>query len=828
MSLETLVEKVANYKFSDDTQKTREQGILDFVEQFPREQLSNMSLEEYAQGNEKNSFCYWLEFKGILFGIGGGNASKFGIYKGKDGNYYSGAGSTRITYKEDELNNYYVSIRENILKALEYTENNEIEKIVELDIPVWNMVLQKILNLYNPNKFIRIGAPKVLIKCAQEINLKDCELTTKNSILISHLINEKLINHEFFNNWSEEKLSSFLWNEYGKNDSDKNYYILGSKYGEDNSIDVFDDMLKRSVVSVGFADNIDLTEYYSMPHVEIIKYLESKNEGKSSQTALKHFISLNPGDIIAIKSDGSPKGNNPYLKIIGYAEVIDKNDVVYEYDPAPEGLGHIVHVKFLTPKISKEFEIGGYGSTIHKISNKDKIKQIFPSKFITSSAIVRNETPLSLNTILYGPPGTGKTYKLKNDYFAQFTDEHSTQSNIEFYQELAKELTWWEVIAVVLLDLKKATVDEIFDHPLIQANYNISRNTNPKRMIRWRLRIYSKEECPNIQCKRRKEPQLFWKDNDEVWSLDEEIAKAEAPELFDALERYKTFVPQKKQEKRYIFTTFHQSFSYEDFIEGIKPHLSDEKEDTEDSSYQDVKYHIANGIFKEICDKAKKNSQKDYAIFIDEINRGNIANIFGELITLIEDDKRIDTVNEMVATLPYSKEEFGVPKNLYIIGTMNTADRSVEALDTALKRRFSFVEMNPQPELLSESAYKLKDLDLATLLTTINNRIEKLLDKDYCIGHSYFMTIKDIEEPLSELRTIFSNKIIPLLQEYFYGDWGKILLVLGKGFITQKDNSISFLATDQYADFDEFESKPIYCFTSPESWSIEIFKGIYE
>jgi len=782
-----------------------------------------MSLEKYAQGNEKNSFCYWLEFKGILFGIGGGNASKFGIYRGKDGNYYSGSARNKVKLEGDELYNFYSSIRTNIIKALQYTENDEVEKISSLDIPLWNMVLLKILSLYNPHQFIRIGAPNALIKCAQDISLKNCELVSKNSIVINNLIHKKLKGHDFFKEWPEEKLSSFIWQEYGISDFDRNYYILGPKYGDDHNVDIFDKMIERSVVAVGFADHIDLTEYYSLPHLEIINYLENEGEEKKSQTALKHFLSLKPGDLIAIKSDGSSKGNKGYLKIVGYAEVIDKDGVVYEYDP--DDLGHVVHVRYLTPKISNELEIGGYGSTIHKISNKDKIKQIFPSNFTKRTTIIQRDSNLSLNTILYGPPGTGKTYKLKNEYFAQFTDEHSTKTKEEFVFELVQNLSWWAVVSIIMLDLKKAKVQDIFDHPILKAKIHTTSNKHPKPAIWATLQSYTKTECPNVKYQRRIEPLYFWKDESSTWTIDEEIAKLETPDFYEILESYKSFVPQRQTEKRFVFTTFHQSFSYEDFIEGIKPHLTEEIEDT---ISQDVRYHIANGIFKEISQKAKKNPQKEYAIFIDEINRGNIANIFGELITLIEDDKRMGADNEIIATLPYSKEEFGVPKNLYIIGTMNTADRSVEALDTALRRRFSFVEMNPQPQLLSESDYKLDDLDLEKLLTTINSRIEKLLDKDYCIGHSYFMTIKDKNEPLEELRTIFSNKIIPLLQEYFYCDWGKILLVLGKGFITQKDNSISFLATDQYADFDEFESKPIYCFTPAESWSMDTFKGIYE
>ena len=429
------------------------------------------------------------------------------------------------------------------------------------------------------------------------------------------------------------------------------------------------------------------------------------------------------------------------------------------------------------------------------------------------------------NQLIYGPPGTGKTYRLKNEFFELFTDEQSIQTKEEYCEDLVQDISWWQVISIVLLDIKRAKVPEIYDHPLLQAKMIDSKNKTIKNSIWMWLQRHTKDDCPNVNTKKRRNPQFFEKDNHSTWTIDEEIAKTETPDFYEVLEKYQNFRPQTESKKRYVFTTFHQSFSYEDFIEGIKPKLVKNDEDLES---QDVSYHIENGIFKNIVNKSLNDPDKDYAIFIDEINRGNIANIFGELITLIEEDKRKGCDNYIPAILPYSKTEFGVPKNLYIIGTMNTADRSVEALDNALRRRFSFLEMNPEPKKLSQEEFVCEGVNLEKLLSAINNRIEKLLDKDYCIGHSYFMNIRDQKNPLEELKLIFSNRILPLLQEYFYGDWGKIMLVLGKGFIEKKVESVTFLATEDYDDFEDYDEKPVFSLVSSDTWTLDTFKKIYE
>ena len=231
-------------------------------------------------------------------------------------------------------------------------------------------------------------------------------------------------------------------------------------------------------------------------------------------------------------------------------------------------------------------------------------------------------------------------------------------------------------------------------------------------------------------------------------------------------------------------------------------------------------------VLNYINNKIKENNRiipdyeepKTHVLIIDEINRGNVSAIFGELITLLEEDKRKGNPEHTEVVLPYSGKKFSVPNNVYIIGTMNTADRSVEALDTALRRRFSFVEMQPNPEILS----KVGNVDLKELLKTINQRIELLIDKDHQIGHSYFIGIEDIDG----LRRTFKDKIIPLLEEYFYGDFGKIGLVLGGEFIKLAENQVAFPKNFEY-EKDFLEDKKIYHITPSKDWDEKAFRSIY-
>ncbi len=395
----------------------------------------------------------------------------------------------------------------------------------------------------------------------------------------------------------------------------------------------------------------------------------------------------------------------------------------------------------------------------HK-TEKDKTKE---NKGITLT---------SLNTILYGPPGTGKTFMLKDKYFRLFTEEDVLVTAEEFIREDIKNLSWWQVVAMVLMDAEgnKTRLRDIYEHPLIKLKGKITTTKNLSVVVLRSMELGVMGISSKSNNVNKAESELFYRDENSFWHVNGKIVDEKFPEIREILQKYKNYVPERKSKKRYKFVTFHQSYSYEEFVEGLKPIKF--KEEGNDN----ISYEIVPGVFKRIADEARENPDNNYALFIDEINRGNISKIFGELITLIEDDKRAGNENEMSVVLPYSGENFSVPNNLYIIGTMNTADRSIALIDIALRRRFEFKEVLPDPGLLKD--IDINGIRIEKLLKKINERIEFLYDRDHTIGHSYFLELKR-NGSFKDLCNIFSKKIIPLLQEYFFDDWEKIQIVLG-------------------------------------------------
>lgn len=273
--------------------------------------------------------------------------------------------------------------------------------------------------------------------------------------------------------------------------------------------------------------------------------------------------------------------------------------------------------------------------------------------------------------------------------------------------------------------------------------------------------------------------------------------------------------------------TFHPSYAYQDFVEGISVETTDKNQ---------IIYKVKDGIFKKICDRAIANPNYNYVLIIDEINRGDISSIFGELFTLLEDSKRKGEDEELFINLPYSKEDnkgnpkkLIVPSNLYIVATMNTVDKSIALIDVALRRRFDFEECMPQYELDEFKDYK--DINLTKLLQSINERITILKNEHYQIGHSYFLNINNLEK----LVEIMKKNIIPLLQEYFYDDWQSICAVLNQSYEHQNKNLLFNMSDvknnksifkDEFNPLIEYQNKKI--FTLKEKITTEAIKSIYE
>lgn len=398
---------------------------------------------------------------------------------------------------------------------------------------------------------------------------------------------------------------------------------------------------------------------------------------------------------------------------------------------------------------------------------------------------VKNILGHTHNTILYGPPGTGKTYVANLVARALIQAQLGTTVSADARAEQAiQDLTLHEILALALYQNgpdKSISVPELERLPLVRARFRVSPIKNPKQSLWSTLQLHAPLESLTVRVQNRTDIGWFDKEHDSRWKLTDEGKVYVSAQLQPVLDRLNAPQETKYTERDFVkWVTFHQSYAYEDFIEGWRPRLGSEEENQ-------GSFEIRRGVFKAICDRAVNDPQNNYVLVIDEINRGNIAKIMGELITLIEDDKRGFSVD-----LPYSGESFCVPPNLYLIGTMNTADRSIALLDVALRRRFAFVEIMPRPDLLSGVTVTAGQdvVDLGILLRSLNNGISQLISRDLQIGHSYFLKVSNLPSPekkLSKLEFIWNSQILPLLNEYFYNRPDQLIELL-RSFVTTEEN----------------------------------------
>ncbi|WP_165459698.1 McrB family protein [Klebsiella variicola] len=420
--------------------------------------------------------------------------------------------------------------------------------------------------------------------------------------------------------------------------------------------------------------------------------------------------------------------------------------------------------------------------------NEQKQEKV-PSSTSTASsefADIKTVPHSPTNVIYFGPPGTGKTFTLQQK-MKEYTSHAVPADRDAWMDSRLESLNWMQVITLVLLDLgKRAKVRQMTEHQWFQRKALLNGRSSNFSQTAWAtLQSFTIPGSTTVAYKGRREPAIFDKTADSEWFLVESQLE-QVDELLSLYAELKQGPKSAEAIQRFAVVTFHQSYGYEEFIEGIRAR-SDES--------GNITYPIEPGIFMRLCQRANADPAHRYAIFIDEINRGNISKIFGELISLIEVDKRAGMSNAMSLQLSYSGDHFSVPANVDIIGAMNTADRSLALMDTALRRRFDFVEMMPDLSLLSGT--KVKGIELEPLLEKLNSRIEALYDREHSLGHAFFMPVKnaldagDEETAFKQLKIAFQKKIIPLLQEYFFDDWNKIRLVLADN--QKQDDNLQFV-----------------------------------
>ena len=407
---------------------------------------------------------------------------------------------------------------------------------------------------------------------------------------------------------------------------------------------------------------------------------------------------------------------------------------------------------------------------------------------------------LAKNIIYTGVAGTGKTYQLQQ-IAKQYTELLPVANTDELLKALLKPLSWREVICLVFLDERKKgksllKVAEITNNLFFVTKLKINQREKAIANTAWStLQQFSPADSKNVLVKNKSSQSYFDKDDSSNWFLLADSLPLLA-DLQNKLDDYQLaihsqFQPNYLQPKleRFSFVSFHQAYGYEEFVEGIRPHIADNGQ---------MSYRIESGAFLRLCQQAKQDPSHRYAMLIDEINRANVARVFGELMSLIEPTKRAGQTDSLSVNLAYSRQPFSVPSNVDIYSTMNSQDHSLSPLDMAFRRRFEFIECQPQPQLLGKVLANGIEIDLAKLLTALNQRIAQNLAKDSQLGHSFLWGI----DSLQALSAAFSQSIIPQVAQACQQHGQILQAIFGQTFIRLIDNKKATGFMAQQAGFD--------------------------
>jgi 5-methylcytosine-specific restriction protein B len=767
-----------------------------------------------------------MEFKTIPLGsIKGGNAGKHIIYKHKDKPGWSFPSQYRDEHEAWE------AVRAAFVEAFKRADEAEWEDIDVIEALRWGSALKvKALHTYFPESVLPIYGWNDLKHFLGLFGHPEASDKSYDVVRLNRALLATVRKRPEFKDWSNVEIMRFLYDWADPREAPR---VVKIAPGDDAKY--WDECLEGGYICVGWDRVGDLREFESKEAFRSRFEQEFWGEYKNNASKITEKANevwtlreLEPGDIVV--------ANKGISKVLAVGEVVEPG---YEWSDEREHYRHLVRVKWDT---SYEKQIAPQKSwgvkTVAKVPAV--LLQTIMSKTNGSSTPKPRKTDIKIpvdplfpeiakalgrkgQLILYGPPGTGKTFAARRFAVWWLLREGGSDEaaevlvDIERFAQAERALStvqvarrvWW-----VVADPQKWSWDKLFAegkveyrYGLLQRNYPLVQpgdlvvgyQSSPDRRIRAIAKITKGFESragaePTIELApvTKVAAGLTFADlqADRVLSASEPmrfnvrgtlfaLTAEEADHLFALLiDRDPNFrVPEESASVgigAITRLTFHPSYSYEDFIEGFRP---------VDTGSGTLVLRLEDGVFKRLCRDAQANPKRTYLLLIDEINRANLAKVFGETITLIEKDKR-----GMLVTLPQSKESFAVPPNVFILGTMNTADRSIKLLDAALRRRFAFIELMPDTELLRGASVGTLMLD--EFLEGLNRRVAKTEGREKQIGHSFLLDGATPVADADEFARRFRQEILPLLQEYCYEDYSALAGYIGEKIVNREANSL--------------------------------------
>jgi 5-methylcytosine-specific restriction protein B len=785
-------------------EKVAEAGGLraDFVELFPLSTWPDLPLERYALGQtvDGGTVCWWLEFKTrMVASMSGGNANKHLIFRRPDHSW-------RFPATYASLEAAWAAVRQGFVEMFQMASESRFDEIDAIPaLAGANALRAKATYMYFPDQLLPVCSKEHLGHFLQTLGVPAGEA---GAIQANRQLLTALRAVESLSHLSTQELGYFL---YHWNDPRSTTRVF--KIAPGRNAKFWDECLKGGYICVGWDEVGDLTQYADKE-----EFLEAFREafpygGNNAQVSRKAnevwtLRELEPGDKII--------ANRGTSEVLAIGTV---NDVGYQWRPERSEMKNTVGVDWDTSFAHTIAPVKAWATTTvskvpqglfrtiagHGGANGAHLPVVDELMRDIEEAIDRKG-----QVILYGPPGTGKTYQARRaavwlaEGGSAETDAAAVLDDASFLESKERALSasgsstnavWFMVANPAHWAWKSLFADGSVAYALgrLKRNYPYVRagdlvvgyESSPALRVVALARIASEfdpdgpeEEALTLEPVTQVSEGLTWAElkADPILGQSEPLRfncqgslfalnSAEADRLLEMLAERDPNIGAKvgPYRRRLTRVTFHPSYTYEDFIEGFRPVAG---------AGGQLELVLTDGVFKHLCRAASTAPKERFVLLIDEINRGNIPKVFGELITLIEKDKRGLTVR-----LPQSGDEFSVPPNLLIIGTMNTADRSIHLLDAALRRRFAFIECLPDSQLLTGSSAGALALDL--FLDSLNEEIRRRLGREQQVGHALFYLDGVIVATAEGFASAFRHELLPLLQEYFYENYAALADLLG-------------------------------------------------